>query len=186
MADEEIKDEVAKDKTEATSGKKGGLVGWIITFAIAIICAGGGYGLSGLFAKVTPEKVDAVEDAKKSEIEAILSDSPDSAKPWIFELEPITTNLNEPGSTRMIQVTVVLELAAEMDKIKGEEFLKERVVHLRDWLGTYLAGLKLIQVNGSSNQSRMKVDIQESFNEKLFPDSKPLVQKVMLKDFMIQ
>lgn len=186
MADEKIKDEGAKDETEATSGKKGGLVGWIVTFAIAIICAGGGYGLSGLFAKVTPEKVDAVQDAKKSEIEAILADSPDSAKPWIFELEPITSNLNEPGSTRMIQMTVVLELSAKMDQTKGQEFLKERVIHLRDWLGEYLAGLKLIQVSGGSNQGRMKVDIRESFNEILFPDSKPLVQVVMLKDFMIQ
>ncbi|MCF7956034.1 MAG: flagellar basal body-associated FliL family protein [Phycisphaerae bacterium] len=186
MADKEIKDEGVKDESESTSGKKGSLVGWIITFSVAIICAGGGYGLSGLFAKVAPGKVDSAEEAKKSEFEAILADSPDSAKPWVFELSPITANLNEPGSTRMIQVTVVLELAAEMDKVRGEDFLKERVVHLRDWLGAYLAGLKLIQVSGSSNQSRMKVDIQESFNGKLFPDSKPLVQKIMLKDFMIQ
>ena len=185
MANEETKGEGAKE-TEATSGKKGSLIGWIITFAVAIICAGGGYGLSGLFAKVIPEKGDEAAEAKKSEIEDILTEDSESAKPWIFELEPITSNLNEPGSTRMIQMTVVLELGAEMDKVKGEEFLKERVIHLRDWLGTYLAGLKLIQVKGSSNQSRMKVDIRENFNEKLFPDSKPLVQIVMLKDFMIQ
>lgn len=186
MKDEEIKDEEIKGETEATSGKKGGLVGWIITFAIAIMCAGGGYGLSGLFAKVTPDKVDVEAEAEKEKTAAYMSDDPDSAKPWIFELDPITANLNEPGSTRMVQVTVVLELAAAMDQTEGEKFLKEKVIHLRDWLGTYLAGMKLIQVKGSSSQSRMKVDIQESFNNKLFPDSKPLVQKVMLKDFIIQ
>ena len=186
MAEEKNKDEASKDGKEVASDKKGGLVGWIITFAVAIVCAGGGYGLSGLFAKVAPEKVDPAQEAKKSEVEAILTDNPDTAKPWIFELDPITANLNEPGSTRMIQVTVVLELAADMDEENGKEFLKERVIRLRDWMGTYLAGMKLIQVKGSSSQSRMKVDIQEGFNGILFPDSKPLVQKIMLKDFIIQ
>lgn len=46
--------------------------------------------------------------------------------------------------------------------------------------------MKLSQVKGSVNQSRMKVDIRESFNEILFPDTKPLIQIVMLKDFIIQ
>ena len=188
MADEEKKEEPkeeSKDK-ESTSGKKGGLVGWIITFVVAIVCAGGGYGLSGLFAKAAPPKVDKEVEAKKAEAEAYLSDSPKGAKPWTFPLEAITSNLNERGATRMIQVTVVLELSADMDGEKGKKFLEEKVIHLRDWLGTYLAGLKLEQVSGSMNQTRMKSDIRENFNEILFPDTKPLIQRVMLKDFIIQ
>jgi flagellar basal body-associated protein FliL len=183
MADEEKKEEESKD---ATSGKKGGLVGWIITFAVAVVCAGGGYGLSGLFAKAAPEKIDPEVEAKKDEAEAYLSDDPKGAKPWTFDFKPITANLNEPGSGRMIQVTVVIELSSDMDQTRGEDFLKEQVIRMRDWLGTYLAGLKLEQVNGSSNQTRMKVDIRENFNGILFPDTKPLIQRVMLKDYIIQ
>lgn len=140
MADKEKKEkskEESKD-TESTSGKKGGMVGWIITFTVAIVCAGGGYGLSGLFAKVAPPKVDPEVEAKKAEEAKYLADKPD--KPWIFELKPITANLNEQAATRMIQITVVLELSADMDKTKGEEFLEEKRIRLRDWLGTHLAG----------------------------------------------
>lgn len=182
MADEEIKEE-SKDK-EAKSGKKGGLLGWAITFGVAVICAVGGYGLSGLFAKVAPSKTDQVDEAKKAEELKYLAENPDKA--WTFELDPITSNLNERGATRMIQVTVIIELSDRMDKTKGQEFLNDKVIRLRDWLGTYLAGLKLEQVSGSSNQTRMKVDISENFNEILFPDTKPLIQKVYLKDFIIQ
>lgn len=182
MAEKENKDE--SKETEATSGKKGGLVGWVITFVVAILCSVGGYGLSGLFAKAAPEKIDPEVEAKKDYADRYLADNPD--KPWIFQLDPITANLNEASATRMIQLTVVLELSEEMDKVKGEIFLKEKVIHLQDWLGTYLAGMKLMQVKGGSSQSRMKVDICENFNSILFPDTKPMIQRVMLKDFIIQ
>jgi len=186
MADEEIKDEVSKDK-EAASDNKSGLVGWIITFAVAIVCSAGGYGLSGLFAKAAPAKSDETANSENTdETNDLITEDLEGSKPWQFELQPITANLNEPGATRMIQVTVVMELSAEMDETKGREFLDGKIIHLRDWLQTYLANLNLEQVKGGHNQSRMKVEIRESFNEELFPDSKPLVQRVMLKDFIIQ
>ena len=185
MADEEVKKEESKDK-EASSGKSKAIVGWIITFTIAIICAAGGYGLSGLFAKAAPSKVEEAPEGEVAEAEAYLSLDPDAAKPWPFELKPIVANLNEPGSTRMIQVAVVMEISGDMDEELGKEFLEEKKLYLRDWLGTYLAGLNLEQVKGASSQNRMKVEIKEDFNEILFPDSKPLINRVMLKDYTIQ
>ena len=109
----------------------------------ALVCAAGGYGLSGLFAKAAPPK--DTSNVEKSETEEYMSEDVEGAKPWPFELQPITANLNEPGATRMIQVTVVMELSAEMDETKGREFLEGKVIHLRDWLQTYLAGLNLEQ-----------------------------------------
>jgi flagellar basal body-associated protein FliL len=189
MADEEEKKDKSKDESkdiDASPGKGKAIIGWVITFTVAAICAGGGYGLSGLFAKVTPEKVVEVPDSEKSIEELYGPEDPESAKPWNFELKPITSNLSEAGSTRMIQVTVVLEISADMDETKGREYLEGKKLHLRDWLGTHLASLNLEQVAGGPSQNRMKAEIKESFNEILFPDSKPLVGRVMLKDYIIQ
>jgi len=183
MAEEEEKIE-KPEKTEGTSGNKGSLIGYIITFVVALVCAGGGYGLSGVFAKAAP-KPDLEIEEKKAEEEKYESENPD-AGPWLLELQPITANLNVVGVSRMIQLTIVLEMSAKMDEVKGRAFLEKKTIHLRDWLGTYLAGLNLDHVKGSANQSRMKVEIKESFNEILFPDTTRHIQKAMLKDVIIQ
>jgi flagellar basal body-associated protein FliL len=120
MADEKEENKEEIGGKEATSGKKGGLVGWIITFAVAIICATGGYGLSGLFAKnETKAPEGTVDGGGAEEGPDFTSADPDAAKPWTFELETIIANLNELGSTRIIQITVVIELYPEMDQTKG-------------------------------------------------------------------
>lgn len=183
MADEEAKKDESNDK-EVSSGKSRSLIGWVITFVVAVVCAGGGYGLSGLFAKVAPVKDADIPESEK--VQDYISESPDEGKPWIYELDLITSNLNEPGSTRMIQFKAVMELSPEMDEERGKVFLEGKKLYLQDWLGTYLLGLNLSQVSGSSSQIRMKVEIRESFNEILFPDTKPLVNRVMLKDYIIQ
>lgn len=186
MADKEIKKDKAKDESkdkEAATGNKS-LIGWVVIFAVAIVCAGGGYGLSGLFAKVAPKIEETIPDTEKAV--PWIAENPEMGKPWTHELELITRNLNEPGATRMIQFAVVMELSEEMDEELGKEFLESKKMYLQDWLGTYLSNLNLLQVQGGSSQNRMKNEIKESFNEILFPDTKPLVNKIMLKGYILQ
>jgi flagellar basal body-associated protein FliL len=185
MADEEAKKEEVKDK-EAKPGKGKGLVGWIITFVVVVACSVGGYGLSGLFAKTAPEETETVAKGEELETDPFPVIDPSIAKPWTFEMEPIVANLNEPGSTRMIQLGIVLDMSRDMDEVLGTEFLEEKKLYLRDSLMTYLSGLNLEQVSGSSSKNRMKVEIKEDFNEILFPDSKPLLNRVMFKGCTIQ
>ena len=188
MAEEEKIDNGPAESDSDDS--KGGLLGWIITFIFAVGCAGGGYGLSGLFAKAAPKA--AVKNTSETteevpdEMSKIYAENASELQPWIYEFDQIIANLNVPGGSRLISVTPVIELSPEMDKVEGELFLEKKMVYLRDWLQTYLAGLTLEQVQGSTSQARMKVEIKESFNEILFPDSKPLITRVMLKGYTIQ
>jgi len=194
MADEENKDQKQAEDNSTESndspGKKGLIISWILTFMVAGLFAVGGYGLSGIFAKA-PESVNSEETAiADSDVPPELADKivKDTAglPSWTHELEePVIASLDEPGVTRMIRVTVILEIAPDLDQITGKEFLMEKTVYMRDWLQTYLCGLNLDQVRGSTNQARIKVDIKENFNEILFPDSKGLVNRVMLRDFAI-
>lgn len=195
MADEEKKDqEQTEDKsTESTEspGRKGAILGWVMTFAVAVVFAAGGYGLSGIFAKApeaeNPEDTKVVDEDIPEEMANMINLDTEGLKPWTYELDPpVIANLDEPGVTRMIRLMVIIELAPEFDEIAGKEFMEGKAVYMRDWLQTYLSGLNLDQVKGSTNQTRIKVEIKENFNEILFPDSKPLVNRVMLRDFAIQ
>jgi flagellar basal body-associated protein FliL len=57
---------------------------------------------------------------------------------------------------------------------------------LRDWLTTYFAGLSLEDVRGSRNLNRIKRDVQDQFNELLFPGTKPFVRQVLFREFAVQ
>jgi len=95
-------------------------------------------------------------------------------------------NLDEPGVTRYVRVTISLEMRPEMDRTKGEPYLEERKLILRDWLTTYFAGLSLEDVRGSRNLEKIKRQIQEQFNEMLFPNSRPYIQRVLFREFAVQ
>ena len=88
--------------------------------------------------------------------------------------------------TRYVRVVVSLEMSPEMDREKGEGYLEERKLALRDWLTTYFAGLSLEDVRGTRNLEKIKRQIQDQFNEILFPNGKPYVQRILFKEFAVQ
>ena len=55
-----------------------------------------------------------------------------------------------------------------------------------DWLATYLGNLTIRDASGLKNQNRVKLRILDAFNELLYPDEKPKITKVLLKEFVIQ
>jgi hypothetical protein len=51
---------------------------------------------------------------------------------------------------------------------------------------TYFAGLSLEDVRGSRNLTRIKEEVQDQFNNILFPNTRPYIQRVLFKEFAIQ
>ena len=88
--------------------------------------------------------------------------------------------------TRYVRVTVTLEMSSKLDRGKGEKYLEERNLILRDWLTTYFAGLSLEDVRGTRNLEKIKRQVQDQFNEILFPDGIPYVQRILFKEFAVQ
>ena len=109
----------------------------------------------------------AAEPAKAENLKAEGS-AQEAPKTWYFDLDPVVANLDEPGVTRYIRVTLTLEVDQEIDKKKGEEFLKEQKPILTNWLAIYLAGLGLDDIRGNKNHMRIQSQILDAFNEKLF------------------
>jgi len=195
MADEEKVEKVEntekkeEQSTEKATKKAGTLLPWLITAAVALICAGAGLGLGRFFS--SPAKTTTNEDANQIAVPVTEKLKPDiplksSEKAWYFDLEPAIANLDEPGVTRYVRVTVTLEMGPEVDAAKGAAFLEEKKPLMTNWLTIYLASLNLERTRGEENLKRIQSEILDMFNEKLFADAKSPIKRVLFKEFAIQ
>lgn len=200
MADEEVKneheaqnkeepkqqandaDEQKKDDTAKKTGP--GLLTWII-MAVAIIALGGsGFVLGRLFAgSPTAGSSKQTKAAEKPKDDLTAKET---QKTWYYQLDPVVANLDVPGATRYIRAVLILELDPTLDQKKGVALFEEKKPLLINWLTIYLSSLTLEDVTGSGNLRRIQSQVLDAFNEELFPDSKPMVKKILLKEFPIQ
>jgi flagellar basal body-associated protein FliL len=180
--------EEKETKQDAGTKRSLGLMYWRLLGAVIAAGSTGGFALSQLMGGQEPDNPVSVEKAeKKKDAENALLAAQQGQSSWSYDkIEPVLANLDEPGVTRYVRVTVTLEMSPDMDKAKGEEFLTARQMVLRDWMTTYFAGLSLEDCRGTRNLSRIKKEVVENFNKILFPDSRPFVESVLFKEFAVQ
>ena len=186
---EKKQDQKSEQPQAETSSSASGLTlyTWLILGAVTLAGSTGGFALSQLIGGTTPtdsEVIDEGVDQDKA-IDAMLAEQVDQS-PWVEEFEPVLANLDEPGVTRYVRVTITLEMSSELDEIKGREFLETKKMLVRDWLTTYLAGLSLEDVRGSRNLNRIKKDVLQQCNQLLFPEGQPFVKRIFFKEFAVQ
>ena len=156
---------------------------------VITVCAGAGFALGRLLAN--PPKTQDAENTQQddqTQIEDLKPDSPEKGpeKTWYYDLEPVVANLDVPGVTRYVRATLTLELNSNIDPQKGTDLLERKKPVLTNWLTIYLAGLTLEDIRGDKNLQRIQTQILDEFNEKLFPDEKPQIKKILFKEFAIQ
>jgi flagellar basal body-associated protein FliL len=198
----------AKDK--ADKGKSRSLVPMIIVAAIVLVAAGAGIGLSRLFAggskspsaeEATPEtEAPAEKEAAKSEPSKHGAEKSEKSgektksektgakegEAWYFNLDPVVANLDEPGATRYIRTAFILEMSSELNAEKGTVVLEQKKPLITNLLTIYLAGLNIETTRGDKNLKRIQAELCDTFNEQLFPDSKPMIKRVLIKEFAVQ
>ena len=183
--------EEEKEKQEKTEGKASGrgILPWIIMFVVVVLCAGAGFTLGRLFAgSRTPQAPGASEQDQSTQVENLQAkgSAGDSQKTWYFNLDPVVANLDVADVTRYVRASLILEVSSEMDEKKGRAFLDEKKPILTNWLTVYLASLGLDDIRGESSLKRVQSQILDVFNEKLFPDSKPKIKRILFKEFAVQ
>jgi flagellar basal body-associated protein FliL len=203
-------DKPASDKP-AENGKGRSIVPWIIITVIVLVAAGAGVGLGRLFAgsskpKSAEEGSSSKEPAAKTEgegeakaepaakhgeskkAEESKSEKPGAAKEdaCYYNLEPVIANLDEPGATRYVRAALTLEMSTELSEEKGIAFLEQKKPLLTNLLTIYLAGLNIEATRGDKNLKRIQSDICDTFNERLFPNGKPLIKRILIKEFAVQ
>jgi len=200
MADKDVEKQ-EDSKTEETDKKTsaGGFLQWIIMAVVVAVCAGAGLGLGRLFAgsgkaqpaETSQQSAGRLPADQSAQPEGLKTDVPnltgdDSKKSWYYDLEPVVANLNEPGATRYVRAALTLEISSEVNEKKGTGFLEEKKPLLTNWLTIYLAGLSIEDIRGDKGLKRIQSEVLDAFNERLFPDSRPQIKKILFKEFAIQ
>ncbi len=198
MADE---DDVKKQEQEAQGGSKAesgvqmalsDRLLWIMTAVVVIVGAGAGFGLGRLLGSSGTAPSGQPAEGGQVQSENLIADTTDSTSAksegtWFYkEFDPVVANLDEPSVTRYVRVALIMEIDAQVDKKKGTAFIEKNKPHLTNWLTIYLAGLSLEDIRGDRNLKRIQSEIVDVFNEKLFPDAKPQIKRILFKEFAIQ
>lgn len=189
--DDTANENEAQKSDKETSGS--GILQWIIMAVVVLVCVGAGFGLGRLFAGYgqpqSPLPSQQTEPAPIPPAQKTAEDVPaeNSKGIWYYnDLEPVAANLNVPNATRYVRVTLTLEISSDLAEEQGRKLLDAKKPALKNRLTLYLASLSIKDCTGTKNLMRIRSEILDAFNQELFPDSKPQIRKIYLKEFVIQ
>jgi len=180
-ATEEAASESKKEKTDSGGGKKRGLMTWVLLGAVGVVVAGGAGAGASILLKPGTQEVTGVGPA------AATAEQPDD-EPKEFEyysFEPVTVNLNVRRGNRYLKIKMFLAIA-QNEKDEVTPLLDEKQKELKDWLMGYLRDHTVEEVTGKKNQVRIQREIAQSFNERLWPTSRPRIDHVLFDEFTMQ
>jgi len=190
---QETPKEATESRKEQATGRRplsGGMFLWAIVGSMLVAGSIGGFALAQLLAGSDPTPPPSTEPAPAvptKSFDDLLAASPADTAAWPFDIkDAIIANLDEPGVTRYLRVSITLLLSPDVDPEKGQAYLEKKELLLRDSLHAYFADLSLEDVRGRRNVERIKRQVQNLFNELLFPESKPYVREVYFREFAVQ
>lgn len=160
---------------EKSSPAGAGRMWMILALVVVAAAAGGGILLSRMMSK------DAVAASEPPDAPA-----PAEAEDCIYyDMEPVTVNLKDPRMTRHVRATLTLALARE-DAGEAQRRIDEKMPELKNWLIVYLNDCTLDDVSGARSLNRIRRDVEDAYNEILWPDSRPLISRVTYKEWAVQ
>jgi flagellar FliL protein len=155
----------------------------VVLFAAAGFLVGRSFGTRG-----QAQNVSGAES--NSSAEAALLMQPDlkaeTGENWYYDLDPVVVNLNDPGVTRYVRVSLTLQISSAMEEKEGRPFLDQKKPLMKHWLTLFLSNQTIEDARGEKNLMRMQSQISDTLNNGLFPGSKPRIKNVLFKEFAIQ
>lgn len=191
MADDKKKqnDVKAEDdsKSKQTSAKIG-VITWAVLAVVVVIFAGSGFLLGRLFAgSASQEKNESSQENMQTK-EVMPDDSETGSKDtWYYnDLESVVVNPDIPGATRFVRVGLILEISSGLNEDKAKELIDAQKPPLINWLNLYFKSLTLDEMKNDRDMKRILSQICDAFNEILFPDAKPQIKRILIREFNIQ
>ena len=171
---------MAADETPSEiKNAKSGLFRLIAIAGVIAACAAGGFVAQKIMKGGGPDEAKA--DAQTEE-PAPLTPQEDFE---YYEFDSIRANLLVPQRMRYIVVTPILAIGKAHFQ-SANKAIETKKLELKSWLTVYLHGCTLDDVSGAENLNRIRREIQDEFNDQLWPDGRPLIDHVLFKDFGIQ
>lgn len=186
MADQET----GKSPQDAQSKAKGigtKMAPLLITILTIALCAAAGFVVGRLFGTRGKARTVSAEEANPLG-DALHKDmgEPDVGQGWYYHLDPVVANLNEPGVTRYVRVALIFEMSNSLKQAEGTALLDGQKPIMMHWLRLYLSNETLEDFRGEKNLRRMETELSDAFNQRLFPDAKSLVKRILFKELSIQ
>jgi flagellar FliL protein len=158
---------------------------WLLILAAAVVLgAGSGFGTARLllgFGGPPPARQDQAPAAEPQP----GSEQQGQGDLAYYDFEAIVANLDEPRLARYIRATITVAIRAEDYKV-ATELIDKKQPELRSWLTVYLSGCTLEDVRGPKNLNRIRREIQDAFNQQLWPNARPLIEMIFFKEFAVQ
>lgn len=183
-----------EDKPEKDSGGRGKILRLLLPVGIAVLAGAGGHVVNKMLAgDSTPAQ--AVADSQQADGQ--VSQQGDSTgsntdefngeiQEYVYhDMDPITANVNVPRLTRHVRVTLTLALRKE-GADEAIEVIESKMPDLRNWVTVYLADRSIDDLRGAKSLNRILSDIGDSFNDMLWPNQRPRILKMMLKEWVVQ
>ncbi|HNS20018.1 MAG TPA: flagellar basal body-associated FliL family protein [Sedimentisphaerales bacterium] len=155
--------------------------------AAVIVFAGGGFVVGRLFGTRGQARTASADQASSDELRLKELDRvADKNDGWFYEMEPAVANLNEPGVTRYVRISLTLDVTRAWAQEEAKPFLDQKKPLMKHWLTLYLSNQTIEDMRGEKNLLRMQSNIRDVFNQGLFPNSQARINNVLFKEFAIQ
>ena len=97
----------------------------------------------------------------------------------VLALKPFVVNLDEPGPSRYLKLTLQFELVAA----DFEEMFSKNEQRIRDAILSYLSGLRVADLLGSAAKDKLRGEITRQMEAIVGPRK---VRRVFFQEFMVQ
>ena len=169
---------VVPAKTEAAPSR-GGLKNRLFMGLIGVVAAAAGFAVPQLLGG------GAATSHKTEEHKSETMPESASPQPVFLPFGELVVNLAEERLTRYLRVSITLQVERANEETAKQGIEKKKTI-LKNWLISYLSDKSLEEVRGAAGVNRARREIQDQFNNILFPDGSEIIREVLFEEFSVQ
>jgi flagellar protein FliL len=168
---------MAKPAAPPAAAKGGGMKNLLMLVVVALLAVGAGAAAPMLLATGTLKPATTEPETK----------GPKESKPAVipFDKDAVVVNLDEARLTRYLRVKLLLVVDARDEKVVTDGLTKKKAF-LKSWLLGHLASQTLEEVKGQAGHNRLRREILNEFNARLFPDGSEKIHDVLFEELYVQ
>jgi flagellar basal body-associated protein FliL len=164
----------AAPHTAEQAAMKSGKKSWIIGGMVTLLGIAGG--------AVVPMFAHFGAHASAPEPEATLEPRQAQA---LIPIDPVVVNVADGGYTRYLRVRISLVVDAG-DAKAVKELVEKDEPFLQTWVPGYLQDRTMEQLRGIAGMNRVRRELRDQFNRRLFSDGPEKIKDVLLPEYNFQ